>query len=358
VELILVKALVAFAPVLIFLAAFMWLDAFKLVSLRALALLLAGGGVLAIVSYGINGRFIDALPIGFSPFSRFVSPPIEEVLKSALIFALFARNRIGFVIDAAIVGVAVGAGFSVVENLIYLGVFTQASVGVWVVRGFGTAVMHAGCSALFAVVGQHLTQRYMRIEAQRHRFETLLFLPGLALAIVAHSIFNQFAGQPVLAMVFTLFLVPLLLFMIFSRSEHGAHKWLLTDYESHQHMLDDIRQGKLIDGPAGRFVLALSAQFRAGVGADMFRYIQVHTWLVAKAEEDLIDLEEGRPEDLGQEVRERLKELHALEKKIGRTGLLALNPHLHFTRNDLWEIHELEVHAERRARMEKLRRKK
>lgn len=356
-ELILVKALVAFAPVLIFLAAFMWLDAFKLVSLRALGLLLVGGGVLAVVSYGVNGRFIDAMPIGFSFFSRFVSPPIEEVLKAALIFTLFARNRIGFVIDAAIVGVAVGAGFSVVENLIYLGVFTQANLGVWVVRGFGTAVMHAGCCALFAVVGQHLTQRYMRIEAHRHRFETLLFLPGLAMAIVAHSIFNQFAGEPVLAMVLTLFLVPLLLFLIFSRSEHGAHKWLLTDYESHQHMLDDIRDGKLADSPAGRFVLALSEQFPAGVGADMFRYIQVHTWLVAKAEEDLIDLEEGRAEDLGQEVRERLAELHTLERRIGKTGLLALNPHLHFTRNDLWEIHELEVHAERRARMEKLRRK-
>jgi hypothetical protein len=217
--------------------------------------------------------------------------------------------------------------------------------------------MHAGCSALFAVVGQHLTQRYMRIEAHRHRFETLLFLPGLAMAIVAHSIFNQFAGEPVMAMVLTLFLVPLLLFLIFSRSEHGAHKWLLTDYESHQHMLDDIRDGKLADSPAGRFVLALSEQFPAGVGADMFRYIQVHTWLVAKAEEDLIDLEEGRQEDLGQEVRERLAELHTLERRIGKTGLLALNPHLHFTRSDLWEIHELEVHAERRARMEKLRRK-
>lgn len=356
-ELILVKALVAFAPVLILMAAFMWLDAFKLVSLRALALLLVGGGIVAIVSYAINGRFIDAMPIGFSPFSRFVSPPIEEVLKSALIFALFARNRIGFVIDAAIVGVAVGAGFSVVENLIYLGVFSQASVGVWVVRGFGTAVMHAGSSAMFAAVGQHLTQRYMRIEAQRHRFETLLFLPGLALAILAHSLFNQFAGQPVIAMVLTLFLVPLVLFLVFSRSEHGAHQWLLTDYESHQHMLDDIREGKLIDSPAGRFVLALSEQFPPGVGADMFRYIQVHTWLVAKAEEDLIELEEGRAETLGPEVRERLAELHALERRIGRTGLLALNPHLHFTRNDLWEIHELEVHDERLRRLEKHRRK-
>lgn len=344
-ELIVVKVLVALAPVLIFLAAFEWLDAFKLVSLRSLALLLAGGGVLAVVSYGVNGRFIDAMPIGFSPFSRFISPPIEECLKSALILALFMRNRIGFAIDAAIVGVAVGAGFSVVENLIYLGVFTQANVGVWVVRGFGTSVMHAGASALFAVIGQHLTQRYTRIEAQRHRFEILLFLPGLAAAIVLHSLFNQFAPQPVLAMALTLVSVPPLLLLILTRSEHAAHSWLLTDYENHQHMLDDINSGKLADSPAGRFVLALAQQFPPEVGADMFRYIQVHTWLVVKAEEDLIERENGRPEDLGDEVRARLVELHQLEKRIGRTALLALSPHLHFTREDLWEIHELEVHA-------------
>lgn len=344
-EVIAVKALVALAPVLIFLAAFEWLDAFKLVSLRNLALLLAAGGVLAVVSYAVNGRFIDAMPIGFSPFSRFVSPPIEEGLKSALILALFMRNRIGFAVDAAIVGVAVGAGFSVVENLIYLGVFTEANVGVWVVRGFGTSVMHAGATALFAVVGQHLTQRYMRIEAQRHRFEILLFLPGLALAILVHSIFNQFAPQPVLAMALALVVLPPVLLLILTRSEHAAHTWLLTDYESHQHMLDEIRAGRVADSPAGRFVLALAEQLPPDVAADIFRYVQVHTWLVAKAEEDLIERENGRAEDLGREVRERLAELHTLEKRIGRTALLALSPHLHFTRNDLWEIHELEEHV-------------
>lgn len=343
-ELMVVKALVALAPVLIFLGVFVWLDAFKLVSRGELVLLLIGGGAMALVSYAVNGRFIDAMPIGFSDFSRFVSPPVEEVLKAALIFALFARNRIGFVIDAAIVGVAVGAGFSVVENLIYLGVFTHANVGVWVVRGFGTAIMHAGASALFATIGQHFTERYSRIDAQRHRFEILLFLPGLAVAIVAHGLFNQFAAQPVIAMVLTLFLVPLLFFLIFSRSEHSAHNWLLTDYENHQHMLNDIREGRLVDSPAGRFVLALAEQLPQQVAADIFRYIQVHTWLVAKAEEDLIDLEEGRAEDLGRTVHNQLQELHALERRIGPTALLTLNRHLHFTRRDLWEIHELEAH--------------
>jgi RsiW-degrading membrane proteinase PrsW (M82 family) len=345
VELILIKAAVAVAPVLVLLAAFVWLDAFKLVTWTGLAALIGAGGAVAVVSYFINGQFLDTLPIGFSVFSRFIAPPIEETLKAGLILALFMRNRIGFMIDAAIAGVAVGAGFSVVENAIYLGVFTHATVGVWLVRGFGTAVMHAGCTALFAVTGQFLTERYARIESQRHRFETLLFLPGLAAAIVVHGIFNQFAPDPLIAMTLTLFLVPLVLFLVFTRSEHAAHRWLLTEYESHQHMLDEIRAGRLAESPAGRFAAALARQYPPGVGADMFRYIQVHTTLVARAEEDLIDREEGRDVPISPEVRDQLAELHALEKRIGTSALMVLNPHLHFTRAELWEIHELETHA-------------
>jgi protease PrsW len=344
-ELIVIKAAVAIGPVLAMLAVFVWLDTFKLVSWRQLAGLLAAGGALALISYFINGQFLDTLPIGFSPFSRFVAPPIEETLKATLILALVMRNRIGFMIDAAIAGVAVGAGFSVVENAIYLGIFTHATLGVWLVRGFGTALMHAGCTALFAVLGQFLTERYARIEAQRHRFEALMFLPGLAAAIVAHGIFNQFAPSPIIGMTLTLFFVPLILFFVFVRSEHAAHSWLLTEFETHQHMLDDIRAGRLADSPAGRFVAALGRQYPPGVGADMFRYIQVHTSLVARAEADLIEREEGRDVPVSPEVREQLAELHALERRIGKSALMVLNPHLHFTRNELWEIHELEAHA-------------
>jgi RsiW-degrading membrane proteinase PrsW (M82 family) len=344
-ELIVIKSAVAIGPVLVMLAAFVWLDAFKLVTWRQLAALLAGGGALAVASYFVNGQFLDTLPIGFSPFSRFVAPPIEETFKAALVLALFARNRIGFMVDAAIAGVAVGAGFSVVENGIYLSVFTHATIGVWLVRGFGTALMHAGCTALFAVVGQRLTERYARIEARRHRFEALMFAPGLAAAITVHGIFNQFAPDPIIGMTLTLFLVPLILFFVFTRSEHAAHRWLLTEFESHQHMLDDIRAGRLADSPAGRFVAALGRHYPPSVGADMFRYIQVHTWLVTRAEADLIDREEGHSVPISPAVREQLAELHALERRIGKSALMVLNPHLHFTRNELWEIHELEAHA-------------
>ena len=97
-------------------------------------------------------RFLDTLPIGFSNYSRFVAPWIEEALKALAIVALFAFNRIGYKLDAVISGFAIGAGFSVVENIFYLWRFPDLSAPVWMVRGLGTAVMHGTTTAVLAAI--------------------------------------------------------------------------------------------------------------------------------------------------------------------------------------------------------------
>ena len=63
-------------------------------------------------------------------------------------------RRTGFLTDAAILGFAVGAGFATVENIYYLRIFPDAPWLVWAIRGLGTAVMHGGASAIFAVLRQ------------------------------------------------------------------------------------------------------------------------------------------------------------------------------------------------------------
>src|SRR3954470_19956246 len=113
----------ALVPVLCLLAIFTWLDAFKLMSLKEILLLLVLGGIAAVAVYPISGRLIDTLPIGFSNYSRFVAPWIEEAFKAAIIILLFGFNRIGYKLDAVISGFAIGAGFSVVENVIYLSIY-------------------------------------------------------------------------------------------------------------------------------------------------------------------------------------------------------------------------------------------
>ena len=56
---------VALVPVLIMLGIFIWLDAFKLMNLKEILVLLLLGGVCAIAAYPVSGRLIDVLPIGF-----------------------------------------------------------------------------------------------------------------------------------------------------------------------------------------------------------------------------------------------------------------------------------------------------
>ena len=105
---------------LVLLAVFVWLDAFKLMSFREILVLLLLGGVAALAAWPISGRMLDTLPIGFSNYSRFVAPWIEEAIKAIVMIALFRFNRIGYKLDAVISGFAIGAGFSVVENILYL----------------------------------------------------------------------------------------------------------------------------------------------------------------------------------------------------------------------------------------------
>ena len=53
--------------------------------------------------------------------------------------------------DAAIYGFAVGTGFALVENVYYLLSLPGAPAALWIVRGFGTAVMHGGTTAILAM---------------------------------------------------------------------------------------------------------------------------------------------------------------------------------------------------------------
>jgi len=68
-------------------------------------------------------------------------------------------NRIGFLVDAAIYGFAIGAGFALVETVAYWNVLSTHTWSLWVVRGFGTAVMHGGATAICAIVGKALEER-------------------------------------------------------------------------------------------------------------------------------------------------------------------------------------------------------
>ena len=143
-----------------------YLDSYKLVKLRVVVAVVACGALVAGASYLVNGLILDVIEINLSHFSRYIAPLIEELLKGLVIVVLVRTHRIGFLVDAAIFGFAVGTGFAVVENVYFLGLIPDAGLGTWIVRGFGTAIMHGGATAIFAVLGLSMQERAQRASLQ------------------------------------------------------------------------------------------------------------------------------------------------------------------------------------------------
>jgi len=336
---LLVKGLTAIAPVLVLLLVLDRLDIFNLIKFRTIGVLLAVGGALAAFAFVANLKILDGFPIGFSDYSRYVAPAIEEFLKAIPIVYLFATNRVGFKLDAALAGFAVGAGFSMVENAWYLQSLSDANYSAWLVRGFGTAVMHGGATAIFAAASHEMNERQFEGSASEYQFNALLFLPGFVGAYVLHSAFNHLAHEPTLAMALTLLLVPLLLFFIISRSERATQHWIKADRDAHRAALDAIRSGRFAESDQGKRLKAVARRFQGAISAaDVFAYLELKMELVLHNEEAMLRVQEGEDMPLDPASREKVERLEQMEKRLGRAVLAAIAPVSGFSRNDIWEL--------------------
>ncbi|MDH3587982.1 MAG: PrsW family intramembrane metalloprotease [Gammaproteobacteria bacterium] len=322
-------------PVLIFLVVLLYMDSYKLVSFSTVLWVIVAGGLTTVAAYFINGFLLDWLPLGMKSFSRYVAPVVEETLKGLVIVYLFRSHRIGFLVDSAIMGFAVGAGFAVVENFYYLYTAGHANLGVWIVRGFGTAVMHGGVTAIFGVISQTVTERSMKINP-------LLYLPGLLAAIVLHSVFNHFVLPPILMTLTFLTVLPPILYLVFAKSAAHMHEWLELDFDADAKLLEQINSGRFAEGKIGRFLHDLRDMFEGPVVVDMLCYLRLYTELALRAKGVLMMRENGLDAPVGERTKEKFTEMVYLEKSIGKTGVLAMRPFLHMTRKDLWQLYVLE----------------
>lgn len=329
------KALIALLPVIALVIVLDHLDSHRLLGARFILKLFVAGGIIAVISAIVNGFVLDYSQASFLSYTRYGAPIVEETLKASVLVFLFRTNRIGFLIDAGILGFTVGAGFSLVENIYYLNMASDAHYGIWFVRGFGTAIMHGGATAIFAILAQTLTERHLKMNP-------LLYLPGLLAAIILHSIFNHFPVSPVLSTSVTLLILPTLLFMLFERNTVSIHNYLEVDFDSHKRLLRQIEHGELSGCEAGRFLLDLKQVVTGAVARDMVYYFHLHTELVLSAEQLLLAREQGINVSIDKDIIEKLTEFHGLEKSIGKAGMKALRPHLHFSHKELWEVHLLD----------------
>ena len=331
---ILVHIAVGIAPVLCFLAALVVLDSYKLVSLRLVIAVVGAGLLVAAGCYVVNGFLLGVSGVEFEAYTRYVGPLVEEFAKAVVVVALIRLHRIGFLVDAAILGFATGTGFAIVENLWYQHLIPDAGLGIWIVRGFGTALMHGGTTAIFAIMGLALLERSPRAAVAP-------FVPGFLLAVVLHAAFNHILGWPRLSTLAVLFVLPPLLFAVFQRSERAVSDWLGSGFDADALMLESINSGRFADSPTGRYLASLKDHFDGPILADLLCYIRLHIELALRAKGVLMMRENGFEVPIDDETRAKFTELRYLEKSIGATGLLAVRPMLHTSHKDLWQIYML-----------------
>lgn len=328
------RLLLGLIPVFLFLSALVYLDSYKLVSFRSISRLIAAGSIAALISYVVN-RFLIGSEVGSHSLVRIVAPVLEEIFKGLPIFLLIRTRKIGFLVDAAIFGFAIGTGFAFIENLYYLWALPDSSLMLWVVRGFGTAVMHGGTTALVAMTAKAFSDR-------RQTQKGWVVVPGLLAASAIHSLFNHFVVSPLIFAIAVLVVFPPLLMVVFERSERALQKWLGRGFDLDSDLLESIHSGDFSSSPAGSYLQSLRDHFSGEILADMLCYLRLHSELSLRAKGILMLRESGFPVRRDEEIEDKLAELKYLKKTIGRTGELAIAPIVHGSPHDIWQLNLLD----------------
>ena len=329
-----------FAPVLLFLASLRLMDSFKLVHARTLVLALGLGAAAAGSAYVIHRVLIQSFGLDPDQLRHIIGPCIEETLKAACLLWFLRGDRVGFLVDAAIVGFAIGTGFSLVENFYYVAALADPSPVLWLARGLGTAVMHGATTAIMAIVVKTLEDR-------APRFELLGLLPALALAIGVHAAFNGLPFHPLLTSAGLLVVMPLLMLGVFDRSERLTRAWLVTGFDTEIDMLEQIVDHEVHGTAVGHYLETLRRRFEPIVVADLLCLLRVHLELSLRAKGILIARAAGVELPADPAVRAHLDELRYLERTVGPTGRLAIMPLRRSDSRDLWQIMMLDQTSKR-----------
>lgn len=333
------KAVFGCLPVITYLVTLVHFDSFKLVRLQTVLMVMAAGAAGAGVAYLLEIFLLDEMEVNLYDLMHFGAPVVEEFLTAIIIIILIQTTRIGFAFDAVILGFAAGAGFALIENFYYLAAPQDRDLAVWVIRGFGSAIMHGATTSIFALSGHLLAQK-----AGSPMFYH--YLPGLGFAVGFHTAFNYvFLDYPVSSTVTIMIGLPTITAVLLNRDKKTIQDWLKVDFDDHKILLQQIRSGEYEKLAAGRFLTKLHKRFKPYIVDKMIYYIELHTELILAAEKILIAHAEGKNLTVEDKIKEKLILLHEVEGEIGKTGMLALRPHLHFNRHEFWEIYMLEKEA-------------
>jgi RsiW-degrading membrane proteinase PrsW (M82 family) len=329
------RLLASLLPIVVFLIALVFLDSFKLIKVQQLLALIVIGGLAAVVAFPINTSVFQGSSAHAYYYSRLVAPLIEELLKGACIVWLLANGYIAFMVDAAIFGFALGAGFVLVENTYYAGALaSDASSMVWLLRGFGLAIMHGGTTAMLGVIGSTAVNDRAARKAAR-------IAQGFIVAWAIHAFYNTSLFGPTVSAVLVIVGLPVVFALTFVRSEHALRNWLTEGMDADIELLSAISNDELANTNAGKYLATLRSRFSPELVADMVCLLTLSAEVSMRAKGELMAREMGLKPAADPELEGKLAEINSLQKNIGATGKLALSPLRGQDGREFWQSHFL-----------------
>ena len=334
---------VALFPVVLYIFVVYTLDNFSLVGIRDLMLLVGAGLLAAAACFGLF-RLTD--PFVSERVSDYLYPILEEAVKALPLWWLARRKKIAFFIDSVICGAAVGGGFSILENVLYL-LMGNLGIGTALFRGLEVALIHMGCSAIVAVALMFtvrlLERRHARLPVKKSDITMSLFL--FFVAAILHILHNYLHPDPLLQFVVVFGSLGGLLVWVYQYDGDMIHRWLDRGLDKQVALMMDIQQGHLGETKTGQFLLSIKENFPAEVYFDIICYVQLYIELAVAAKSRFMTREAGLDEPLDEATRNRYLDQYAefknLEKALGKSARMTVAPVVKFYPADRKALEEL-----------------
>ena len=199
------------------------------------------------------------------------------------------------------------------------------AVGTAIVRGFGCAILHMGCTALFATVLLLIYKKY------RNALSIIIsIIPAVVIHFLHNWILSNELMSPALALVLIIVIFIALFIFLFTFGERQIYKWMDHSIGSDIQTLSAIRSGNFASTRAGEYLLEVKEHFPAEEFFDMICYVQLFLELRIEKQSDMLLRQAGfGGEEAGKRHAERSAkkaELSALSRQIGKTGMSVLAP--------------------------------
>ena len=240
------------------------------------------------------------------PAIRFyVAPLTEETLKAAFVAFLIARRRVGFLVDAAVQGFAVGAGFALVENLDYFRSASNPTLFLWIARGLGTAILHGSATSIFAMLAKSLVDRHPASVLRS-------WVPAWLAAVALHAAYNNVPLPALAKALLMLILMPALALYVFQRSERATREWVGAGLDLDIELLQLVGSEHFGATRFGSYLYELQERFGGPIVADMFCLLRVELELSVRAKAMLLARQAGLDVPVDDDLYASLAELEYL----------------------------------------------